>query len=33
MPELPDLTVYAERLQACLGGQVVAGVRGRSPSA
>ncbi|HLH22087.1 MAG TPA: DNA-formamidopyrimidine glycosylase family protein [Chloroflexota bacterium] len=31
MPELPDLTVYAERLQARLGGQVIEGVRVASP--
>ena len=31
MPELPDLTVYAERLQALLGGQVIAAVRVASP--
>ncbi len=31
MPELPDLTVYAERLQARIGGAVVEGVRVASP--
>jgi formamidopyrimidine-DNA glycosylase len=31
VPELPDLTVYAERLEARLGGQVIEGVRVASP--
>ena len=31
MPELPDVTVYRERLQAMLGGQVLETVRLRSP--
>jgi formamidopyrimidine-DNA glycosylase len=31
MPELPDLTIYAERLQARLGGQAIAAVRVASP--
>ncbi|HEX5054418.1 MAG TPA: DNA-formamidopyrimidine glycosylase family protein [Planctomycetota bacterium] len=30
MPELPDVTVYRERLEALLGGQVLEGVRLRS---
>jgi len=32
MPELPDVTVYVERLQAMFGGHVLSGVRVRSPS-
>jgi formamidopyrimidine-DNA glycosylase len=32
MPELPDVTVYVERLQAMFGGHVLTGVRVRSPS-
>jgi formamidopyrimidine-DNA glycosylase len=32
MPELPDVTVYVERLQAMFGGHVLKGVRVRSPS-
>ncbi len=31
MPELPDVTVYVERMQALLVGRVLAGVRLRSP--
>ena len=31
MPELPDVTVYRERLQALLGGSILRGVRLRSP--
>ena len=31
MPELPDVTVYRERLQAILAGQSLASVRIRSP--
>ncbi len=31
MPELPDVTVYVERLQALLAGRVLRGVRLRSP--
>jgi formamidopyrimidine-DNA glycosylase len=31
MPELPDLTIYAERLEARIGGEVVEGVRVASP--
>jgi formamidopyrimidine-DNA glycosylase len=31
MPELPDVTVYRERIEALLGGQVLEGVRLRSP--
>ena len=30
MPELPDVTVYVERMQARLCGQVLRGVRLRS---
>jgi formamidopyrimidine-DNA glycosylase len=32
MPELPDVTVYVERLQAMFGGHTLTGVRVRSPS-
>ena len=32
MPELPDVAVYVERLQALFGGQVLQGVRVRSPA-
>jgi formamidopyrimidine-DNA glycosylase len=32
MPELPDVVVYVERLQALLGGSVLRGVRVRSPA-
>ena len=32
MPELPDVTVYVERLQARLGGELLSGVRVRGPS-
>src|SRR6187551_3509021 len=31
MPELPDVTVYVERLRAVLGGRVIEGVRLGSP--
>ncbi len=31
MPELPDVTVYVERLEALLGGRALRGVRTRSP--
>lgn len=31
MPELPDVTVYAERIEALLGGSVLRGVEIRSP--
>jgi len=32
MPELPDVTVYIERLHAMFGGHVLSGIRVRSPS-
>jgi formamidopyrimidine-DNA glycosylase len=32
MPELPDVVVYVERLQALLGGTILQGVRVRSPA-
>src|SRR5688500_9147819 len=32
MPELPDVAVYVERLQALFGGAVLHGVRVRSPA-
>ena len=31
MPEMPDITVYVERLEACLSGQTVETVRLKSP--
>ena len=31
MPELPDVTVYVERLRAIVGGQVIEGIRLGSP--